>query len=101
MNYSTRLVAFSLLGLLLLTSVAQADQQTDDDLKKIGTRRGIVALLGFSNSDASRVIKLAEESELILYVQSETSQQVLKIRQAAESAGLLGKRIFVDSGSLD
>ena len=88
-----------LLTVALPASVVAADKPVDETLKKIDVKRGIVALLDLPGSDAGYVIDLAKASELTLYFQSTDAKQVAAVRKAAESAGLLGRRIFVDSGS--
>jgi outer membrane protein assembly factor BamB len=88
-----------LLTVALPASVVAADNPVDETLKKIDVKRGIVALLDLPGDDAGYVIDLAKASELTLYFQSADAKQVADVRKAAESAGLLGRRVFVDSGS--
>ncbi|NQU74711.1 MAG: PQQ-binding-like beta-propeller repeat protein, partial [Planctomycetes bacterium] len=47
---------------------------------------------------ADFVTDLAQGSELSVYFQSPSGEEVAAVRQAAEAAGLLGRRIFVDQG---
>lgn len=74
-----------------------------DALKKLDLKRGIVAVIGLpgEKSDAAFVTNLAEQSELMIYFQSPDRKQAESVRKAASVAGLLGKRVFVDSGSVD
>lgn len=68
-------------------------------LEKIGTTRGLCVLLGVADPD--EVVALAKASELTLYVQAADADTVCAAREAAAAAGLLGRRIFVDQGTLD
>jgi outer membrane protein assembly factor BamB len=94
---STALVLWS----VLLVPLAFAERSVNDDLARIGTTRGIVVLAELPGNDFQYPIELAEASELTVYVQSEDRQRATEVRKAADAAGLLGKRIFVGSGSLD
>jgi outer membrane protein assembly factor BamB len=67
-------------------------------IKKTGISKGICVLGGISKE--SFVIDLVKNSDLIVYVQVETDEDVQRIRKAAESEGLYGKRIYVEKGDL-
>ena len=86
---------------VLFVSSAVADTSVEDDLEKIGVKRGVVAVLDVPGADASSVIDLTNSSELTVYFQSANDDQISAVRNAADNAGLLGRRIFVDAGSLD
>ncbi len=64
---------------------------------QIGTNAGLAVLLG--SPDPQLAIELARATELTIYVQSADAEQVRAARAAAETAGLLGQRIFVDQGT--
>ena len=69
-------------------------------LEKIEARKGICAVLGLPTSGRpSFVVDLARATELTFYFQSPDGGTVARVRGAAESAGLLGRRIFVDRGA--
>ena len=94
----------SWLFLSVLLSVgrsADAGPTVDAAVRNIDLDRGIVAVLGLPGGDAGFVTGLAEARELRVYFQSADADQVAAVRKAADAAGLLGNRIFVDSGSLE
>jgi outer membrane protein assembly factor BamB len=82
-------------------SSAVADPSVSDTLEGIGLNRGVVAVLDVPGGGATFVVELANSSELTVYFQSANGDQIATVRKAAEKAGLLGRRIFVDAGSLD
>jgi len=69
-------------------------------LDRTATGQGICVVLGLPKADRPDfVTELAKRSELLVYFQSPSADEVAGVRRAAESAGLLGKRIFADQGS--
>ena len=70
-----------------------------DDLKRIGLQRGIVVVVGLGEIDVQYLVKLCDDSELTLFFQTPDQQLATDARQAADVAGYLGKRIFVETGS--
>ncbi len=68
-------------------------------LKSVGSEHGIVAVLDFPDSDAASVLELAQGNHWRIYFQSDKPEQVDQVRKAADEAGLLGTRLFVDAGS--
>ncbi len=86
-------------GVLALQAVA-ADRSVDDALSAVKGERGIVAVLGLPPGDATVVTQLINQSELTVYFQSSDPVLVSQVQTAADSAGLLGSRVFVDSGDL-
>ncbi|HUT09716.1 MAG TPA: PQQ-binding-like beta-propeller repeat protein [Thermoguttaceae bacterium] len=69
-------------------------------LKKIGVTKGICAVVGLPTGvQADFVTDLAQGSELLVYFQSPVAEEVAAVREAAEAAGLLGQRVFVDQGN--
>jgi len=76
------------------------DAETQPPPQKLGETKGICAVLGLAKAgDPGSVIRLAEGGEMLLYVQSDKPEEVKAVRAAAESAGLLGKRVYADCGS--
>jgi len=65
-------------------------------IDKIGVTRGICVLLG--DAGGKLAISLAEESELLTYVQLRGREDVNMTRHAVDSAGFYGTRIFVEEG---
>jgi len=81
-------------------SVAGDEAQTA--LKEIGITRGICAVVGLPTGiQPGFVTDLAQGSELLVYFQSPVTDEVAAVRKAAEAAGLLGRRVFVDQGDGD
>jgi outer membrane protein assembly factor BamB len=66
-------------------------------LQKIGTPRGLCVVLG--DSDGRLALDLAKSSELTIFAQSTSDNQVAAARQAADAAGLFGTRIYVQKGN--
>ena len=64
-------------------------------------QRGICAVLGLPGEGANQIVDLSQASELLIYFQSPDAEEVTAVRKAAESAGLLGRRVFVDRGEWD
>ena len=67
-------------------------------IKKSGSSRGICVLL--EDTKCKLAIKLAQESELLIYVQLTNAEDVETARQAADEAGFYGSRIFIEKGEL-
>jgi len=67
-------------------------------IKKSGVSRGICVLL--EDAKCELAIKLAQESELLIYVQLTDDEGVETARKAADEAGFYGSRIFIEKGDL-
>src|SRR2546425_10824260 len=89
---------YAVLSLLLLAATPphQASDNAAEILKKIGLRRGIVAVV--EPAGETLAIDLAKSSELFVYVQQSDAAKVQAIREAAETAGLLGTRLAAEKG---
>ena len=72
--------------------------QAESILDKIGVRRGICVVLGDTKCELA--LKLARQSELLIYVQLTRAEDVESARRAADKAGFYGTRIFVEQGKL-
>ncbi|NLY00378.1 MAG: PQQ-binding-like beta-propeller repeat protein [Rhodopirellula sp.] len=71
-------------------------------LDRIGIDRGICVVLGMQPGDGPELtVELARQSELCVWFQSPDAGEVAAVRQSASAAGLLGSRIFADSGGFD
>lgn len=81
------------------TAIAPVDNAVSADvselLQEIGDR-GICVVLGDSQGEFSR--ELARQSEWRVYQQSPDAAELLTCRREADSAGLLGTRVFVQQG---
>lgn len=98
MSIARRLTIVGLLAIGMPTSGTTDAQDVDNDLKRLGLQRGIVCLLDVPDVDYA--IHLAKESEVTIYVQSADEKRITAVREAAETAGLLGSRIFVGAGDV-
>jgi outer membrane protein assembly factor BamB len=92
----------SLLMVLFLlcgpSSPLQAQSPRAKEILQQSPPRGIVVLLGVT--DATLPIEVARGSELTLFVQVAGEKQAQTLRQAVAKEGLLGSRIYIDSGDL-
>lgn len=89
------------LVLVLVSSQCFAATPAEETLEKIDVDKGIVALIDLPDGSPKSLLDLAKASGLTIYFQSDDQAQVAAVRKSAEEAGLLGDRIFVDSGSLE
>ncbi|MBT7165884.1 MAG: PQQ-binding-like beta-propeller repeat protein, partial [Victivallales bacterium] len=87
----------TLLVLMSMSGGALA-QQALDLPRALAAPTGIVALLG--DLDCRLALSMAATTKHIYYVQLATAQEAEQARRKAAAAGLLGTRIFVDSGKL-
>ena len=94
-------VPFALL--LQASHFASAAEPVEEALKKLDLKRGVVAVVGLPGDppEPEFVTDLAKATELMIYFQSPDRKQAEAVRVVADRAGLLGKRVFVDSGSVD
>ncbi|MFH1304490.1 MAG: PQQ-binding-like beta-propeller repeat protein [Planctomycetota bacterium] len=68
-------------------------------LEKLKARKGLCVVLGLPESNqASFVVELIHNSDLQIYFQSESLEEVDQVRHLADQAGFLGQRIFADQG---
>lgn len=90
-------IAFLLPASLALS--ADVDAATQSLLDKVGADSGVCVFVGLPEQVQEWApVKLAQASDLLIYVQSNKPAEVDAARQAAADAGLLGKRIWVDQG---
>jgi len=105
MNQRPRTLAQRVVLLLLLTGAccAQPARGVEDGslsqavLQQLDSLHGICVLAG--DREARLAIDLARVSELTLYVQLHSADDVVSARGAADAAGFLNRRIFVGQGS--
>ena len=64
-----------------------------------GRTQGVIAFLGL-DQNADAVVRTAKSKPYLVYFQSPDPKEVAAVRKAAEAAGILGTRVFVDSGPL-
>jgi outer membrane protein assembly factor BamB len=84
-------------GILLGRSVVSGDSQNQSLLNQIGVTRGICVVLG--DTGCERALQLAGDSELQIYLQLPSSEEVQAACEIADNAGLYGNRIFIEKGS--
>jgi len=63
---------------------------------KLDSPRGVCAVLG--DPQAELAIRLAQASELVVYVQVADDRDVQPARRAAAAAGMLNRRVYVEAG---
>jgi len=97
-----RTISISLLivatGILLSQPDVSLAGQNQPLLDQIGVTRGICVVLG--DAECKRALQLARQSELLIYLQIPGSREVQAAREITDEAGLYGKRIFIEKGSL-
>jgi len=73
------------------------------DLADLQTgKRGIVLIAGKLAPEVNQqMLAVAKSTELTIYFQSPNAATVLAVRKAADAAGLLGERIFVEQSGVD
>ncbi|MBA7486563.1 hypothetical protein ES707_22124 [subsurface metagenome] len=86
-----------LVGAVVVPSTI-ARENTERLLKKLGTKDGICVVLGDTSCELA--IKIARESDLLVYVQLPSSEDVDRARRTAEAAGLNATRLQIDQGDL-
>jgi len=94
-------LCISALSVLCSPSALPAENLVEDAWKQLNLRRGLVAVVGLPQDDVNFVTGLAAASGLTIYFQSSSAAESAAVRQAADDAGLLGRQIFVDSGSTE
>ncbi len=67
-------------------------------LKKLEAKDGICVVLGDTSCELA--IEMAHKSDLLVYVQLPSSEDVVRARRTAEAAGLNATRLQIDQGDL-
>ncbi len=81
------------------TFAAKPSDDVAAALKSIGATKGVCSVLGLPTTGQTEFLtELAANSEFLIYFQSPNLTEVMSVRQAADAAGLLGERIFVEQG---
>ena len=81
---------------ILVNSLDAANPSAADVSKALGADRGLLVVLG--NDAWPLSSELAKTTEMTLLVQAPDSADVTRMRKAAEAAGWLGSRIYVERG---
>jgi outer membrane protein assembly factor BamB len=94
-------LVYTLAALTLASVTVHGDEATTKALlDRVGSKSGICVFLGLpDDGKAETIVEVARASELFVYVQTASTDELSAMRKAADEAGLLGKRIWVDEGS--
>jgi outer membrane protein assembly factor BamB len=76
-------------------------ESVDALVDQLETRKGVCAVLGLPDGNADTVLDLSRATDFTIYYQSPDTDSIAAVRQAADSRGLLGTRVFVDRGGWD
>ena len=100
MKNISRITVFCVLILATGTyATAKIDPQAKIHLEQLEVSRGVCAVLGLpQDKESDYLLDLARESELTIYFQSPDNLELISLREAADKADLLGRRIFVEKG---
>lgn len=80
-------------------SQAKINSHAKAHLEQVDLSRGICAVIGLLREEGpAYVVDLARGSELTIYFQSPKTADLTAVREAADEARLLGRRIFVEKG---
>src|SRR5690606_20877771 len=92
------LIALCMAGTTLFAAQATAGPNEDAAqlLQRAGVSRGICVVVGDSGELS---LALVRASELTVFTQSPREEDAALARKAADAAGLLGTRIYVQKGS--
>jgi len=82
-----------IISLSFCPSIVFASAQVSSVLDKIGVTRGICVVLGDPECDLA--LELVKNSELLIYMQLDDTEDVQKAAKAADSADVYGTRIFI------
>ena len=61
-------------------------------------QKGVICVLGGSVDEAPMLVQDVERHDWLVYLQTDDAETLAAYRQAADTAGVLGKRLFVDAG---
>ncbi|MCP5114423.1 MAG: hypothetical protein GY953_26635, partial [bacterium] len=89
-----RLSVFALLVFLCFGSCSRGP--VGSVVERVDLVRGICAVLG--DPGAAAALELARETDLLIYLQLETAEEVAEARAAVDAAGFYGNRIWIDRG---
>ena len=99
MSRSRLLILTVVLAAISLAPLLRAESSSLRLLDTVGAKAGVVAVIDAPGGETESVLDLLEDNELRVYFQSDDPGQVAAMRRAGASAGVLGKRLFVDTGS--
>lgn len=77
-----------------------AESNLHESASKLEVKKGIIAVLGYSEADTPAVVNLASNDGLRIYFQSSDANAVKAMREAASDADMLTVKVSADTGSL-
>ena len=80
--------------------IVENSNTIDVSLQNPGLKRGIVGDIGIAADEVNSLFKLCQEDGLIAFVQTDDQELAAKMRARADTAKLLGQRLFIETGSL-
>ena len=95
MTYARVAAILVLFHLALLSCSSDAGR---DAIEWVDLDRGICVVLGDRNGELS--LRLARETELLIYLQLETSEEFNEVSCRIDEEGLFGVRVFLEEGAL-
>lgn len=72
----------------------------DITIQNLDIDRGIIGVLGITDNEVDPLFDLCLQEGLIVFVQTDDQALATKMRSRADAAQLLGKRLFIETGSL-
>src|SRR5262245_22709973 len=90
----TGVVVLVALLLLPVAAIAADDEGGESLLERLRKSRGLCVVLG----DPDFALDLARLTDMTIFVQSPSAEELEKLRKDADAAGLLGKRLWVQKG---
>ncbi|MCA9047938.1 MAG: hypothetical protein KDA89_04380, partial [Planctomycetaceae bacterium] len=96
-NYVFRV---SMVGVLFAAACVAGQPAGADSLETPDVERGIIVVLDLPDGGPQHIVDQAGTNERTIYFQSADADQVDAVRRAADAAGLLGRRIVAQQGSL-
>ncbi len=88
----------AILSFLIVYSPSCSTQSGGDIVELVGLDRGICVVLGDTGCEVA--LQLARETQLLIYSQLESAEEVEAARRLVEAEGFYGTRIWVEEGDL-
>ena len=93
-------LSFFLLTLLLLSNSRLLAISVVDVVKKTGISGGFCAFPLADGADAALAMGLAQQPSFVVHMQAASAANAMRLRAAADTAGLLGRSLYVEQGTL-
>jgi outer membrane protein assembly factor BamB len=85
---------------LAVADTVVADQSVAEALAAARDTPGIIAVIGLPAAGPGSITAMAVNSKSTVYFQSADRAETHQVQESAEAAGILGQRVFVESGDL-